>query len=217
MVWTKPSFFFDDKHHVTVNCRVRTKYALYDQVEKCKLRMMINIIMMQILVVVCLNMVVMVSGLMLTPSGSLARFVNHSVMRPPVLSRSSRRTLLCMEFDWKVAKKGAEEKMAKSLENMQSQFNTLRTGGANPALLDRVVVEYFGSITPLNQLARVAAAGSQQLVVEPFDRSVTKEIEVLHPQLCLLAIVSLTPSLTVLLYIHPTRGVMIRKRSPWRT
>jgi len=82
-----------------------------------------------------------------------------------------------MEFDWKVAKKGAEDKMAKSLENMQSQFNTLRTGGANPALLDRVVVEYFGSITPLNQLARVAAAGSQQLVVEPFDKSVTKEIE----------------------------------------
>jgi hypothetical protein len=144
--------------------------------------MIINIIiMMQILVVVCLNMVVMVSGLMLTHSGSLARFVNHSVMRPTVL----RRTLLCMEFDWKVAKKGAEEKMAKSLENMQSQFNTLRTGGANPALLDRVVVEYFGSITPLNQLARVAAAGSQQLVVEPFDRSITKEIEVLYPQLCL--------------------------------
>ena len=148
------------------------------------------IIIMLILVVATLNMA-MVSGLMFTPSGSLSRCINHSVMRPPILSRSSsspgRRSLLCMEFDWKVAKKGAEEKMAKSLENMQSQFNTLRTGGANPALLDRVVVEYFGSITPLNQLARVAASGSQQLVVEPFDRSITKEIEVLHPQLRLQA------------------------------
>lgn len=160
-------------------------------------------IIMQLLVVVFVSFnMVMVSGLMFTPSGSLARFVNHSAMRPTVLSRSSsssgRRSLLVMEFDWKVAKKGAEEKMAKSLESMQSQFNTLRTGGANPALLDRVVVEYFGSITPLNQLARVAAAGSQQLVVEPFDRSITKEIEVttlLYPQLRVAPLLYINPSI----------------------
>lgn len=141
---------------------------------------------------------------MFTPSGSLSRCINHSVMRPSRSNSNSpgRRSLLCMEFDWKVAKKGAEEKMAKSLENMQSQFNTLRTGGANPALLDRVVVEYFGSITPLNQLARVAASGSQQLVVEPFDRSITKEIEVLYPQLRLQACGTVT-FCTVVHQPHP--------------
>lgn len=52
-----------------------------------------------------------------------------------------------------------------------------QAGGANPAILDRVFVDYFGSPTPLNQVARVAASGSQQLVVEPFDRSISKEIE----------------------------------------
>jgi ribosome recycling factor len=44
-------------------------------------------------------------------------------------------------------------------------------------MLDRVVVDYFGSVTPLNQLARIGAQGAQQLVVEPFDRSALKEIE----------------------------------------
>lgn len=43
--------------------------------------------------------------------------------------------------------------------------------------MDRVVLDYFGTMTPLNQLARIAATGSQQLVVEPFDRSLLKDIE----------------------------------------
>jgi len=118
-----------------------------------------------------------------------------------------------MEFDWKSSKKGAEEKMAKSLENMQSQFNTLRTGGANPALLDRVVVEYFGSITPLNQLARVAAAGSQQLLVEPFDKSTTKEIEVPRGWYLKHVIATLSSISNCLMFYPMPRT---RKRSPWR-
>lgn len=82
-----------------------------------------------------------------------------------------------MEFLWKPVKKGVEEKMNKCLESIQQQFNTLRASGANPAILDRVMVDYFGSITPLNQLARVSSSGSQQLVVEPFDKASMKEIE----------------------------------------
>lgn len=50
-------------------------------------------------------------------------------------------------------------------------MNTLRAGGANPAILDRVFVDYFGTMTPLTQVARVAASGSQQLVIEPFDKT----------------------------------------------
>ena len=60
--------------------------------------------------------------------------------------------------------------MSKSAVNIQSQFNTLRAGGANVAILDRVFVDYFGIATPLNQVARVGTQGAQTLTVEPFDR-----------------------------------------------
>ena len=67
--------------------------------------------------------------------------------------------------------------MKKSLEALSSQYNTLRAGAANPSVLDRVFVDSYGSITPLNQIARVSTSGSQQLVIEPFDRALLKEIE----------------------------------------
>ena len=81
------------------------------------------------------------------------------------------------EFDWKTARKGIEEKMAKSLESIQSQMNTLRASGANPSMLDRIFVDCYGSLTPLNEVARVASSGASQLVIEPFDKEVCKEIE----------------------------------------
>lgn len=80
-------------------------------------------------------------------------------------------------FNWKTFKKSIEDKMLKCVDSNQNQLNTLRAGGANPALLDRVFVDYFGTMTPLNQVARVAASSSQQLIVEPFDKSLCKEIE----------------------------------------
>ena len=80
-------------------------------------------------------------------------------------------------FNWKTFKKSIEDKMLKCVDSNQSQLNTLRAGGANPSVLDRVFVDYFGTMTPLNQVARVAASSSQQLVVEPFDKSLCKEIE----------------------------------------
>lgn len=80
-------------------------------------------------------------------------------------------------FDWKAFKKGTEEKMSKSLENIQTQMNTLRAGGASPGMLDRVFVDQYGTPTPLGQVARVATSGAQQLVIEPFDKSLVKEIE----------------------------------------
>lgn len=67
-----------------------------------------------------------------------------------------RRHVLQMagEFDYPGMKKSTEERMTKSLENTQGSFNTLRAGGANPTILDRVSVDYYGSNTPLNQVAR---------------------------------------------------------------
>ena len=94
------------------------------------------------------------------------------------LSKNQYHALSMMaEFDWKSFKKGTEEKMQKSVENIQNQMNTLRASGASPTMLDRVFVDYFGTPTPLSQVARVGTSGSQQLVIEPFDKSIIKEIE----------------------------------------
>lgn len=67
--------------------------------------------------------------------------------------------------------------MAKTVEATRHEFQTVRTGRATPALLERVVVEYYGTPTPLNQLAGIQAPDPRQLVVSPYDASALKEIE----------------------------------------
>lgn len=84
---------------------------------------------------------------------------------------------MSMVFDWKTSRKSTEERMGKSLESLQSQMNTLRAGGANLSVLDRVSVPYFGAPTPLTQLARVGLSGAMQIVIEPFEKSIIKDIE----------------------------------------
>jgi ribosome recycling factor len=82
-----------------------------------------------------------------------------------------------VEFNWKVTKKSSDDKMGKCLESIQQQFATVRAGGANPAILDRVMLDYYGTMTPLSQVARVASSGSTQLQVEPFEKALLKDIE----------------------------------------
>jgi len=90
---------------------------------------------------------------------------------------SKRAMSIKMEFDFKSFKKDTDGRMGKSLESFVSQLNTVRAGGANPAILDRIQVEYFGVYTPLQQLARVAAQGAGMLIIEPFDKSIIKDVE----------------------------------------
>ena len=71
----------------------------------------------------------------------------------------------------------AREHMAKSVEATRSKFNSVRTGRATPALLDRISVEYYGSPTPLKQLATVNAPEARLLSVQPYDKSSIKNIE----------------------------------------
>ena len=70
-----------------------------------------------------------------------------------------------------------EASMRKSLEATQRTFNTIRTGRANPSLLDRIVVEYYGSETALKALATITAPDSQTIQIQPFDRSSMAAIE----------------------------------------
>jgi len=71
----------------------------------------------------------------------------------------------------------AGERMAKSVESAVHEFATVRTGRASPSLLDRVLVDYYGAMTPLNQLATVSAPEARLLTVQPYDKSSIKAIE----------------------------------------
>ncbi len=68
-------------------------------------------------------------------------------------------------------------RMAKSVEATQHELATVRTGRASPALLERVVVDYYGAPTPLNQLATISAPEARLLTVQPYDKSSIKAIE----------------------------------------
>jgi ribosome recycling factor len=70
-----------------------------------------------------------------------------------------------------------DEKMIKSLEAMKKTFASVRTGRASASLLDHIVVEYYGAATPLRQLANVSVPEPRLLVVQPYDKNSSKEIE----------------------------------------
>ncbi|MEB3242616.1 MAG: ribosome recycling factor [Cyanobacteriota bacterium] len=70
-----------------------------------------------------------------------------------------------------------EASMRKSVEATQRNFNTIRTGRANPALLDKVVVEYYGAETPLKSLATLSTPDSQTIQIQPFDAGSLAQIE----------------------------------------
>jgi ribosome recycling factor len=71
----------------------------------------------------------------------------------------------------------AAERMVKSVETAQHEFSTVRTGRASPSLLERIVVDYYGAMTPLNQLATIAAPEARLLTIQPYDKSSIKAIE----------------------------------------
>ncbi len=71
----------------------------------------------------------------------------------------------------------AEEKMQKAVQVTQSDMGTIRTGRANPMLLDRVQVDYFGTPTPISQMANVSVQGGQTIVIQAYDKSALNEIE----------------------------------------
>ena len=71
----------------------------------------------------------------------------------------------------------ARERMAKSVESTRHEFGSVRTGRATPALLDRVMVEYYGAQTPLKQLATISAPEARLLSIQPYDKGSIKAIE----------------------------------------
>lgn len=74
-------------------------------------------------------------------------------------------------------KKQTNEKMEKCVAQLKKDLSTVRTGRANPMILDKVVVDYYGAPTGLRQLAQVSVAEGTTLVITPFDKSIIKDIE----------------------------------------
>lgn len=70
-----------------------------------------------------------------------------------------------------------EEKMEKAIENMEKRFTNVRAGRANPAILDAVMVNYYGTPTPLKSLATISIPEARQLMIKPFDRGCLSDIE----------------------------------------
>jgi ribosome recycling factor len=71
----------------------------------------------------------------------------------------------------------ARDRMTKSVESTRHEFGSVRTGRASPALLDRVSVDYYGTATPLKQLATISAPEARMLTIQPYDRGSIKAIE----------------------------------------
>ncbi len=70
-----------------------------------------------------------------------------------------------------------EDRMSKSIESVKKNLNTIRTGRANPNMLDRVTCDYYGVPTPLNQMSSISVPSSQQLQISPFDKSQLTNIQ----------------------------------------
>ncbi|WP_027726026.1 ribosome recycling factor [Tuberibacillus calidus] len=71
----------------------------------------------------------------------------------------------------------AKNRMSKAIEALRNELTTIRAGRANPSILDRVQVEYYGVPTPLNQLANITAPEARMLVIQPYDKTAMGEIE----------------------------------------
>ncbi|MBE6876123.1 MAG: ribosome recycling factor [Ruminococcus sp.] len=73
--------------------------------------------------------------------------------------------------------KHAEEKMQKSLDSLQSNFASVRAGRANPQVLDKITADYWGTPTPIQNMASITVSEGRTLVIQPFDKNSLKNIE----------------------------------------
>ena len=72
---------------------------------------------------------------------------------------------------------GADSRMSKAMEALNRELDSLRTGRATPALLENIIVDYYGSPTPLNQLAAISAPEARLLAIQPWDKQSLRDVE----------------------------------------
>jgi ribosome recycling factor len=70
-----------------------------------------------------------------------------------------------------------ETKMTKTIGNLKERFSTIRAGRANPALLDKITVDYYGQPTPINQLGNITVPEARVIIIQPWESKMLKEVE----------------------------------------
>ena len=73
--------------------------------------------------------------------------------------------------------KEIEERMQKSVDNLKDEYSTIRAGRANPHILDRLRVDYYGTPTPIQQVANVSVPEARMIQIQPWEASLIKDIE----------------------------------------
>ncbi|KAL1539770.1 ribosome-recycling factor, chloroplastic [Salvia divinorum] len=86
-------------------------------------------------------------------------------------------TLEEIEAEKSMIEEDARERMEKTIENVRSSFNSIRTGRANPAILDKIEVEYYGTPVVLKSIAQISTPDASSILVQPYDKSSLKFIE----------------------------------------
>ncbi len=86
-------------------------------------------------------------------------------------SKTGKRKEIIMDYNV------IKEKMNKSIDNLRVKFAEVRAGRANPAILNKVKIDYYGTPTPINQVAGVSVPEARMIVIQPWDVSILKEIE----------------------------------------
>ncbi|XP_071738238.1 ribosome-recycling factor, chloroplastic-like [Rutidosis leptorrhynchoides] len=105
---------------------------------------------------------------------------NAGVVKGPPQKRNA--TIMCatleeIEAEKSLIEKSVKERMEKAVDSMLSSFNSIRTGRSNPAMLDKLEVEYYGSPVNLKTIAQISTPDSSSLLVQPYDKSSLKAIE----------------------------------------
>lgn len=77
----------------------------------------------------------------------------------------------------KTVLKNAEDKMTKTITHLEEAYSSIRAGRANPAVLDKLTVDYYGTPTPINQVAAVSVTEARTLMIQPWDASICRAIE----------------------------------------
>lgn len=70
-----------------------------------------------------------------------------------------------------------QDRMEKTIQNLEEEFNTIRVGRANPHILDKITVDYYGTPTPPQQVGNISVPEARMLLIQPWDSSLIKEIE----------------------------------------
>ena len=69
-----------------------------------------------------------------------------------------------------------KEKMSKTVDVLQTDLSSMKVGRANPSMLDRIEVEYYGAMTKLNQVANISTPESRMIMIQPWEKAILKDI-----------------------------------------